>query len=263
MKPFYLLALSLSAGLAAASQIKGGLSYSFSLPQHEMANNIKPVHSLNVNFISRFEPINNFYWGIEAGFGQYAAFSKAQEIRLPDGSGFDAKVNYSSNVANVGLLMRYEFFKEAKVSPFLTGKLGYANFFSCVIVDDPKNADDCKPLERKTPITDHSFFASYGAGLQIDVSTRKNPKHAWMYISVGQLHGTSVSYINVKEVKDPDHAMNNANEPAAISEGRVPLKISFINVATQSIHQHQLATVYNSPVRQLEMKLGVMWKLNK
>jgi len=264
MKPLYLLALSLTAGLDAASQIKAGLSYSFSLPQHEMSNNLRPVHSLNINFNSPFKPGSNFYWGIEAGFGEYAAFTKEQEIRLPDGSGFDANVSYSSNVANAGLVVRYEFFKKARVNPFLTGKLGYANFFSWVIVDDPKNATDCKSLERKTPITDHSFFASYGAGLQMDVSTKKRPNHAWLYISVSQMHGTSLDYINVKEVKDHDHDMGNMTTPDPVSEGRKePLKVSFVNVATQSIHEHQLATVYNSPLRLLDMKLGVMWNLSK
>lgn len=266
MKSFYLLALSLTAAIDATSQVKAGLSYSLSLPQHEMSNNIRPAHSLNVNIMSHFNKISNLLWGIEIGIGSYASFTREQEIRLPDGSGFDAKVNYSSNVVTAGAFTRYQFFKEAKVNPFLTAKLGYANFFSSVIVNDPENATDCKPLERKTPIADHSFFVSYGAGLQIDVSTRKRPQHAWLYLSVNQSHGTSLDYINVKEIKG-DHDMSNmgnANEPPPVSEGRrEPLKVSFINVATQSIHQHQLATVYNSPLRQLEMKLGVMWRISK
>ena len=163
---------------------------------------------------------------------------------------FDADVSYSSNVASAGVLTRYQFLKNAKVNPFLTGKLGYAQFFSSVIVDDPKHQDDCKPLERKTPISDHSFFASYGAGLQIDVSSIKNPQRAWIDISVSQVHGTALSYIDVREIKDGphDHDMN-ADNPASTTEGKVPLKISFINVATQSIHEHQLATVYSSPLR--------------
>jgi hypothetical protein len=261
MKYFYLLALSFTAVLDASSQLTGGFSYSLSLPQHEMRNNIRPVHSLNINFMSRFKQVRNLSLGIEAGFGEYAAFTKEQEIRLPDGSGFDADVSYSSNVATVGVLTRYQLFKDAKVNPFLTGKLGYTNFFSSVIVDDPKNEDDCKPLERKTPITDHSFFASYEAGLQIDVSARKNPQKAWINFSVSQLHGTKLTYIDVREIKDNHHDMNAYN-PASTSDGKVPLSISFINVSTQAIHKHQLATVYNSPLRLLEMKLGFMCRLN-
>ena len=261
MKYFYLLALSLTTGLDALSQTTAGFSYSLSLPQREMRNNIRPVHSLNINFMSHFKNLSNLSMGIEGGLGQYAAFTREQEIRLPDGSGFKADVSYSSNVASAGILTRYQFFKNAKVNPFLAGKLGYTNFYSSVIVDDPKDEDDCKPLERKTPITDHSFFASYGAGLQIDISTRENPQKAWINISVSQTHGTKLSYIDVKEIKHHDHDMSTGNPPST-SEWKVPVNVSFINVSTQAIHKHQLATAHNSPLRLLEMKLGVMCRLN-
>jgi len=43
----------------------------------------------------------------------------------------------------------------------------------------------------------------------------------------------------------------------------VPLNIRFVNVSTQAIHEHQLAEVYNSPLRLLEIKAGVVWQLDK
>ena len=264
MKALYLLALSLAVGLTATSQTTMGFSYSLSLPQHEMKKNIRPVHSMNFNFLSHLKKMSNLSLGIEAGFGEYASFTKEQEIRFPDGSGFDADVTYSSNVVTMGILTRYQFFKEAKVNPFITGKLGYARFFSSVYVDDPKNEDDCKPLEKKTPVSDHSFFASYGAGLQIDVSSRKNPQRAYIDISVSQLHGTKLDYIDIREIKDNEHEhdMDGGSQPPAI-DGKTPVSISFINVSTQTIHKHQLATVYNSSLRLLELKAGFVWRLNK
>ena len=63
--------------------------------------------------------------------------------------------------------------------------------------------DDCKPLDKKTPIRDHSFYAAYGAGLQIDISSKKKPNNAWLDISVNRLHGTKLDYINVKDIKEP------------------------------------------------------------
>jgi len=192
------------------------------------------------------------------GFGQYAFFINQQDIRFPDGSGINTEVTYSSNVTNVGLLARYSFFKEAAVNPYLAGKLGYANFFSKVYVADPDDIDDCKPLDKKTPIADHSFFASYGAGLKIDISNEK--RKAWIDISASQLHGTKLDYINVKDIKD--HVHNDPNNPTPPSDKSTPLSIRFVNVATQTIHEHQLAEVYNSPLRMLEMKIGVIWRLN-
>lgn len=152
------------------------------------------------------------------------------------------------------------FFKEAIVNPYLSGKLGYANFFSKVFVHDPEDEDDCRPLDKKTPIRDHSFFASYGAGLQVDIGGKNNPKNVWLDFSVSRLHGTRLDYINVKDIKD--HVHNDPNNPIPPSDKSAPLSIRFVNVATQTIHEHQLAEVYNSPLQQLEFKLGVLWRLN-
>ena len=202
MKAFYFFTAFIVTGLCASAQIKGGFSYSLSLPQHEMKQNINPVHSMNINFMSHFKGFTKLSWGIEAGFGQYASFTKDQEVRFPDGSGITTQVSYSSNAVTAGLVTRYNFYKEAKLNPYVTGRLGYASFYSKVFVADPEHEDDCKPLEKKTPINDHSFFASYGAGLQIDVSSKKKPKNAWLDISVNQLHGTKLDYINMKDIKE-------------------------------------------------------------
>jgi hypothetical protein len=260
MKPFYLLPVFIATSIVAAAQAEGGFSYSMSLPRQEMKQNIRPVHSMNGIFTSHFKKLTKLSWGIEAGFGQYASFTKDQDIRFPDGTGINTKVSYSSSVATAGILIRYSFFKEAKVNPYLTGKLGYASFFSKVIVADPEDDDDCKPLDKKTPIHDHSFFAAYGAGLQIDVSSKKKPNNAWLDISVSQLHGTQLSYVNVKDIKN--HINNDPANPTPATDKSVPLSISFVNVATQTIHQHQLAQVYTSPLRLLEMKIGVRWRID-
>ncbi len=259
MKPFYLLILSIITSIFSSAQVTGGFSYSLSLPQKEMKQNIRPVHGVNLMFLSKIKKLSKFSWGIEAGFGQYASFTKDQDIRFPDGTGVNTKVSYSSNTANAGVLARFNFLKQAKVNPYLSGKLGYANFFSKVRVADPEDEDECKPLEKKTPIHDHSFFAAYGAGLQIDVSSKKKANNAWIDISVNQVHGSTLSYINVKDIKN--HIDNDPDTPVPVSDKSTPLSIRFVNVATQTIHEHQLAQVYNSALRQLEMKIGFVWRL--
>ncbi|HEX7846803.1 MAG TPA: outer membrane beta-barrel protein [Chitinophagaceae bacterium] len=263
MKPVYLLALFTVISFSLAAQKEWGFTYSASLPQHEMKKNINTTHSLNAFVMSNFKGSKKLSWGVEIGFGQYAFFTKEQDIRFPDGSGIKTDVSYSSNVVNAGLLGRYNFFKEAKkgISPYFTAKLGYANFFSKVYVHDPEDEDDCKPLDKKTPIKDHSFFASYGAGLQIDVSGKQRPKGTWLDISVSQIHGTKLDYINVKDIKD--HVHNDPNNPTPpTSDKSTPLTIKFVNVATQTIHEHQLAEVYNSPFRALQIKAGIVWRLD-
>jgi hypothetical protein len=160
MKPFYLLIALLAFTVCTSAQVTGGVSYSLSMPQQEMRENIRPIHGLNIMFLSKFKKLDKLSWGAEFGFGEYAAFTKDQDIRFPDGTGIKTKVSYSSNTASAGLLGRYTFLNEAKVNPYVSAKLGYTNFFSKVIVADPHDDDDCKPLDKKTPINDHSFFAT-------------------------------------------------------------------------------------------------------
>ncbi len=260
MKPFYLLPVFIAISIISKAQMTGGFSYSLSLPRCEMKENIRPAHSLNFIFSSQVKKLPKLSWGVEAGLGLYAAFTKDQDIRFPDGTGINAKVSYSSNIATGGVFTRYNFLKEAKVNPYVTGKLGYASFFSKVVVADPEDEDDCKPLDKKTPIRDHSFFASYGAGLQIDISSSKKPGNAWLDISVSHLYGSHLSYINVKDIKH--HIDNDPNNPVPTTDKSVPLSIRFVNVATQTIHEHQLAQVYTSPLRLMEMKVGVRWRID-
>ena len=260
MKAFYLFTLLFLSGLVASAQIKGGFSYSLSLPQKEMKENIKPIHSMNLVFMSHLKKVSKLAWGIEVGFGQYASFTKDQEVRFPDGSGITTQVSYSSSTVTAGLITRYSLFNEAKVNPYVTGKLGYASFFSKVFVADPEHDDDCKPLEKKTPIKDHSFYASYGAGVQIDISSSKKPNNVWLDISVNQMHGTTLEYINIKDIKE--NIQNDPNNPAPITDKSAPLSIRFINVSTQTIHEHQMAEVYSSALRLLEMKIGVIWRFD-
>lgn len=259
MKRFCLGTLLSILSIAATAQVKAGLSYACSLPRYEMQNNIAPAHSLNLFVTSQFKNFRKLSWGVEAGIGQYAFFSKKQDIRFPDGTGFSADVSYSSNIATVGMLSRFSFFKEAKVNPFLSGKLGYASFFTKVVVPDPDNADDCKPLDKNTPIQDHSFYVAYGAGLQIDISSKKKENHTWLDISVNQMHGTRLDYVNVKDIKA--HIHNDPTGAMPTSEKVTPLSIRFVNVTTQTVHEHQLAEIYNSPLRFLEFKIGVVWNL--
>ena len=41
-----------------------------------------------------------------------------------------------------------------------------------------------------------------------------------------------------------------------------PLNVKFINATTQQIHEHQVAEVYNSPLRMLEFKMNAVFCIN-
>jgi hypothetical protein len=76
-------------------------------------------------------------------------------------------------------------------------------------------------LEKKTPIKDHSFYASYGAGSTNRYKQLKKPENVWLDISVNQMHGTTLEYINIKDIKE--NIQNDPNNPAPISDKSAPL----------------------------------------
>jgi hypothetical protein len=71
-------------------------------------------------------------------------------------------------------------------------------------------------------------------------------------ISANTIRGGEISYINTKHLMDPQ----NMTDP----DGK-PLNVEFINVSTQSIHEHTVAQVYDSPLRMLEFKAGITFRL--
>lgn len=75
-------------------------------------------------------------------------------------------------------------------------------------------------------------------------------------ISVSRNSGSNINYINTKKLYD-------AGDPATNPDnGTKPLNVKFINATTQEIHEHQVAEVYNTPIRFLEFKITGVFKLN-
>src|SRR5688572_5364118 len=149
MKKIYLLFVAASLWFTANSQFKFGSAYSLSIPQGEMADNIRPVHSLNISVSYPLKEIcDMFSMGAELGIGSYAYVTKEQDLRFPDGSGIKTDVIYSSNVFNAAFFLRGNLLRKGKVIPYVSTKAGISNFFSNVIVEDPEDPSGCEALER-------------------------------------------------------------------------------------------------------------------
>lgn len=249
-------------GLTANSQFKFGSSYSLSIPQGEMADNIRPVHSLNISLLYPLKEIcDRFAVGAELGIGNYAYVTKEQDLRFPDGSGIKTDVIYTSNVFNAAFFMRGNLLKKGKAIPYVNAKAGISNFFSNVIVEDPEDPSSCEALERKNIIKDNTFFMAYGGGLQLDLNLfakKTTPGKYLIDIGVNKIRGGNLNYINTKNIQSHVHIDPNNPQPPAKGE---PLNIQFINITTQTIHEHQVAELYNSPLRMIDIKVGMLFRL--
>lgn len=262
MKKFYLLFFAAYLCLTANSQLKFGSAYSLSIPQKEMADNIRPVHSLNISVLYPLKEIcDRFAVGAELGIGSYAYVTKEQDLRFPDGSGIKTDVIYSSNVLNAAFFMRGNLVKKGKVIPYVNAKAGISNFFSNVIVEDPEDPSGCEALERKNIIKDNTFFVGYGGGLQLDLNLfaeKTKPGNCVIDIAVNKIKGGCLNYINTKNIQSHVHIDPNNPQPPAKGE---PLNIQFININTQTIHEHQVAEIYKSRLHMIDIKVGMLFRL--
>src|SRR6185503_10615566 len=264
MKKFYFLLLMTCFCFFLNAQFKLGTNYTLSIPQGEMGNNINPVHTLNISFL--YTPkifCQRFSVGTEMGFGNYAYVTKEQDLRFRDGSGIKTDVIYTSNVAKAALVLRGNLAAKGKVIPYLEAKAGTASFFSNVYVEDPEDESSCKPLESKNIINDNTFYTGYGGGVQLDGTVfdkKATPGKFMIDIGINKVQGGSLNYINTKNIQTRIHTDPNA--PPEPGKGEA-LNVQFINIATQTIHEHQVAELFNSKLRMIDIRIGVLFKLGK
>lgn len=232
--------------------------YSLSAPQQQMAGNIKPLHSLMAGITYQLPgKLSRVHTGIEAGWGMYANARKMQTFNFDNGNSTTTAVNYSSNVIQASLTGRVLLLEKKKIMPFISGKAGYASFYSNIFVEDPHDIDGCRALQQRNIIKDGSVTTGYGGGFMVDwsVFSKKIRKgEGFIDISITNTSGGNIDYINTKKLID-------ANNLPVNSDGK-PLVIEFINASTQQIHEHQVAEVYNTPVRMLEFRISAILPLN-
>lgn len=244
--------------LFASAQFSVNTGYSMSLPQQKMADNINPLHSLTSGIMYNLPGVfDRIQVGIDAGWGMYANTRKMQTFNFGNGTSTETWVNYSSNVIQGSFTSRVFLLKNKNILPYASGKVGYTSFYSRIYIEDPDDPNGCKALDQHNLIKDGTIMAGFGAGLQVNWNVfRRNSrkKDAFIDISVNNIRGGNVDYINTKKLID-------ANNPPTGTDGK-PLNVRFINATTQEIHEHEVAEVYTTPLRMLEFKVSAVFCLN-
>lgn len=223
-----------------------------------MASNIKPLHSLSTGLMYQLPgALKRIQAGIDVGWGSYANTRKEQTFNFGNGTSTVTWVNYSSNVLQASLTSRVMILQDKKIMPYVSAEAGYTSFYSNIFIEDPHDPDGCKALDQRNLIKDGTVTTGYGGGIQLDFSlfsdnTRKG--RSYIDLSVNKISGNNINYINTKKLID-------ANNPPTTTDGK-PLSVKFINATTQQIHEHQVAEVYNTPLRLLEFKVSTIFLLN-
>jgi hypothetical protein len=251
MKHVYTTIFSSLLLLPAMAQFSMGGGYQLSLPLGAMRSNINPTHS--VMFTGLFQPrgaSQQLQVGIEGGIGTYAQKNMEQTFTFTNGSQTVTNVNYSSNMWQVAGVLRYDLLRRSSVTPYLSTKLGYNQLYANIRVDDPHDQDGCHPLDRRSLLKDGTFTAAGGLGLKLDMAAFSRSWDrglGWFDIGVHYTVGGNVSYINTRKL---------STATTTTTDGAKPLNMQFINVNTQNIHQHQVAEVFTSPLRMLQVHVS-------
>ena len=250
--------LFLTISIFSSAQFYLSSGYSLGLPQQTMKQNIKPLHSLALSgFYQLPGALDRVMIGADFGWGMYSSARKRQTFTFPNGDITQTNVMYNSLAVQGGLQARVNLLKNKIITPFVNGKAGYASFYSNVFIENTNDPDGCAPLDQRNIIKDGTIYSGYGGGLQIDwaiFSKKSRRNNGWIDLSVNNIRGGTLDYINTKKLID-------ANNPPTNSEGK-PLNVTFINASTQQLHEHQVAEVYTSPLRMLEIKISATFLLN-
>ncbi len=257
MKSFFTLLISCLFVLTASSQqwkMAGG--YNLGIPLHEMNSNINPVHTLQAGVFYQLPGVKRLSLGFETGIGIYA-MQRIDQTFTFDNTTSVVPVSYNSNVLNANLQARYSFADDDKlVIPYFNIKGGVYNFFSNIYVEDPHDGG-CAALQRENIIKDATLAWTAGAGVQINTAVfakRKFRRNVMIDISANTVRGGRIDYINTKNLIDAQ----TINDPSS-----KPLDVQFINASTQNIHEHTVAQVYNSPLRLLEVRVGILVNIER
>ena len=258
MRLIYTLCFTFCSVAAFSQNFYMDAAYVLGAPQQKMNDNINPLHTLSLGGRYQVPGTNKrLELGAEAGWGTYANTSKQQTFNFPNGSTTITQVNYSSNVLQAAATGRFLLCPESKLTAYISGKLGYASFYSNIFIEDPHDVDGCQPLDQKNIIRDGTFMAGYGGGLRADVAffcKDASKKRMFVDLGVQSVRGGNLDYINTKKLID-------ASAPPPPGEDGKAVSVKFINATTNEIHEHQVAEVYTTPLRMLEFRLSWVFLL--
>lgn len=226
-----------------------GTSYQLSLPMGNMTTGMSPVHSLH---LSSAVPLNfitpNLQMGLDAAYGIYGL--KNFGIKYKQANNYiNTTINYTSDVAQVGLHANYVFFAKRKIQPFVTARFGYMALSSRFYVADPLDQDACRVLENETIQSDGTLYWGYGMGFRWNVGTNTERSKHFIEFSVVQTRGNPIDYVNVAN-------LHNHNSPPMPTIDTKPIDVTFVNPNDQNLHQHRIAEIYNNPLNLLQFKIG-------
>lgn len=204
------------------------------------------------------------YLELKGNIGNYSNRTLRQTYNFGNGSQTTTDVTYKSAMNKV--LFGTKFFignDYQGIRAFITPQVGTVFLKSNIVIADPTDVDDCKPLERKTTQRDAGFV--YGGEIGAEIALNKlirsmaseNRHH--LVISASFLNGFKpFEYVNVRYMKDESHDALPADGGHAghtDADGR-DINTTFINVSSNALHEHKIAELYRTSLQFWSLNIG-------
>lgn len=213
--------------------------------------------NVGIGFSAAYSPFFTapVFLELKTSWGSYSAKTLQQTYMFDNGSQTTTDVSYTSSLHKYLLGTKVMLGRDYKaVRGFVTPQIGVANFRTKIVIADPQDEDDCKPLDRETTQKFAGFVYGGEIGAQISmeklfkgISSENTHK---LFISASYLAGFDhFEYVNVRYMQDEVHDTQTSHSSGDINA-------SFINVTTNQIHEHKIAEVYHTNLRMIGINIG-------
>lgn len=207
------------------------------------------------------------YIELKGSMGLYSSRTLQQTYYFDSVSSTNTNVTYTSAMNRLNLGFKTYLVNDYRaVRPFITPQIGATFMRSRIVIADPADEDDCRALERKTVQRDRGF--TFGGEVGVDVAMNKLFPRAItdeghkLYLSVNFTQSfNKYEYVNVKYMDDHDHAaLHNGSGHSASDEDGRDINTTFINLSTNSLHDHKIAELYRTDLRFIGFHIGYIYQ---
>jgi hypothetical protein len=247
-----------------AQQWEYGFGFANQTPLGTLADNINGANGGNFHFGYRL-PIakNKFVASLDFGSGR---FGKKRMEQTFQSDVVQTPTNFMVNYINYGnfshLNLRYEILSKGYVIPYvhiIGGRQTLGTRVRINVHEDQVGGDECVPLEDEVTFRNRSMVWGYGGGLMVDINPEKSNNFRsgiMLNFSVSHINGGNMDYVNVKQLQQ-------VSTPPQPGDGSKEWSVPFANLNTNNIHNHTIARVYNSPLEQLQFRIGIIFRFEE
>ncbi|MCU0395133.1 MAG: hypothetical protein MUF29_04440 [Chitinophagaceae bacterium] len=222
--------------------------YNMMLPMGAMKTGWSSAHGMQAELLLGIGAVPGLKVGLEGAFSMYGYREENQEYLIFNGILASSEVSMSSYTWNLGLKAMMEPPKQMAVKPYVAVQAGVLGMISDLTLDDFSGNDYyyCTSDYTKNLIDDADWYASAGAGLKFDLSTKKKPGRNFLDLYAGYIGGGEVKYANMNRL---------ATTPIDTDKSREVIKIVFVNAITNEQQEQEVAEVYRHPISMLQLQL--------